>query len=224
MPPGTNADTDLGAAAAEPRLLGHRLCLDFTNTIDPRHGVHRRELLVSYSDLARWAGHAGAAAADDVSRLLDEARRHPAMAEMAFQAARTLREELYQIFSRIAAGMRPEPGDVEALARAHGIAMANVLIVPSATGYQWGWNQHPCQLEQMLWPVARDAAELLTTGRLERIRECPGSGSCGWLFYDTSRNGKRRWCSMEGCGNRAKGRRHYQRQCHTTASEPILQT
>ena len=54
-----------------------------------------------------------------------------------------------------------------------------------------------------------EEAELLTSGRLDRIRECPGLDGCGWLFYDTSRNGSRRWCSMEGCGNRAKGRRHY---------------
>jgi predicted RNA-binding Zn ribbon-like protein len=68
----------------------------------------------------------------------------------------------------------------------------------------------------MLWAVARDATDLLTTGRLERIRECPGADGCGWLFYDTSRNGKRRWCSMEACGNRSKGRRHYQRSIATS--------
>ena len=64
-----------------------------------------------------------------------------------------------------------------------------------------------------------DAAHLLTTGRPERIREWPGAGGCGWLFYDTSLNGERRWCSMEVCGNRAKGRRHDARH-HDTKPDP----
>ncbi|MBV8794030.1 MAG: CGNR zinc finger domain-containing protein, partial [Hyphomicrobiales bacterium] len=39
-----------------------------------------------------------------------------------------------------------------------------------------------------------------------RIREC-GGHACGWLFYDRSKNNRRRWCEMEICGNRAKQRR-----------------
>ena len=39
-----------------------------------------------------------------------------------------------------------------------------------------------------------------------RCGECP---SCRWLFLDTSRNGRRRWCSMATCGSRIKARRHY---------------
>jgi predicted RNA-binding Zn ribbon-like protein len=39
----------------------------------------------------------------------------------------------------------------------------------------------------------------------ERLRSCP---RCGWLFLDTSRGGKRRWCSMQVCGNREKVSRH----------------
>ena len=43
------------------------------------------------------------------------------------------------------------------------------------------------------------------------IRECDGD-TCGWLFLDTTRNHSRRWCDMRGCGNRAKVRRHRQKQ------------
>ena len=66
-------------------------------------------------------------------------------------------------------------------------------------------------LDQVLWPVAQSAAELLVQGSLERIRECPGQGTCGWLFLDLSKNASRRWCDMRVCGNRAKARRHYAR-------------
>jgi predicted RNA-binding Zn ribbon-like protein len=44
--------------------------------------------------------------------------------------------------------------------------------------------------------------------RLDRVRRC-ANPECGWLFLDDSRAGKRRWCSMSSCGNRAKARRHY---------------
>ena len=44
-----------------------------------------------------------------------------------------------------------------------------------------------------------------------RVRMCEAPDGCGWLFYDETRNGTRRWCSMKDCGNRAKARRHYAR-------------
>jgi predicted RNA-binding Zn ribbon-like protein len=62
----------------------------------------------------------------------------------------------------------------------------------------------------VLWPVVLAAADLLTSGDRARIHECAGPG-CGWLFLDTSRNRRRRWCTMQGCGNRAKARRFYER-------------
>jgi predicted RNA-binding Zn ribbon-like protein len=54
------------------------------------------------------------------------------------------------------------------------------------------------------------AAELLVSDIRAQIHECGGEG-CGWLFLDTSRNHRRRWCTMQGCGNRAKARRFYER-------------
>jgi predicted RNA-binding Zn ribbon-like protein len=62
----------------------------------------------------------------------------------------------------------------------------------------------------MLWPIARSAAELLASEELARVRECPGE-LCDDLFLDASRNGARRWCKMEVCGNRAKVKRFRQR-------------
>jgi predicted RNA-binding Zn ribbon-like protein len=41
------------------------------------------------------------------------------------------------------------------------------------------------------------------------VRECQ-SPDCVLHFFDAT--GRRRWCSMAGCGNRAKARRHHARQ------------
>jgi predicted RNA-binding Zn ribbon-like protein len=59
-----------------------------------------------------------------------------------------------------------------------------------------------------LWPIARDAAELLASERLEYVRAC-ASKTCEWLFLDESKNHRRRWCDMTKCGNRAKVKRFY---------------
>lgn len=59
------------------------------------------------------------------------------------------------------------------------------------------------------WLAARNYLELLAAAP-DRIRRCAHE-ACVLHFFDTSRNGTRRWCSMAGCGNRAKASRHYAR-------------
>lgn len=60
-------------------------------------------------------------------------------------------------------------------------------------------------------PILIDAGELVTDGRLDRIGQCDPDEGCGWLFLDTTRNGSRRWCSMDTCGSAAKARAWYHR-------------
>lgn len=59
--------------------------------------------------------------------------------------------------------------------------------------------------------IAISALSILTDKReFDRLKLCPGD-DCGWLFIDETKNARRRWCSMETCGNRAKAARHYAR-------------
>jgi predicted RNA-binding Zn ribbon-like protein len=60
------------------------------------------------------------------------------------------------------------------------------------------------------WTAARAYLDLIATAPPDRIRHCAGTGCVLW-FLDTSRNGARRWCSMAGCGNRAKAHAYYHR-------------
>lgn len=63
----------------------------------------------------------------------------------------------------------------------------------------------------LLQMIAVSALSLLADPReAGRIKTCPGP-NCGWLFLDETKNARRRWCSMETCGNRAKARRSYER-------------
>jgi predicted RNA-binding Zn ribbon-like protein len=65
-------------------------------------------------------------------------------------------------------------------------------------------------LEWLLTAIARSAAEIIAKGAHAPVRRC-ANPACKLLFFDDSRTGKRRWCSMKTCGNRAKVAAHYRR-------------
>jgi predicted RNA-binding Zn ribbon-like protein len=62
-------------------------------------------------------------------------------------------------------------------------------------------------LARLAEPIVRE----ISGGRSDRLRICDND-TCRWVFYDSSPTGRRRWCSMATCGNRAKARRHRERQ------------
>jgi len=64
--------------------------------------------------------------------------------------------------------------------------------------------------DQLILPIAHAVADLICNQNYDRIRNCDGP-TCTIEFLDTSKNGKRRWCSMQVCGNRAKASAHRQR-------------
>jgi predicted RNA-binding Zn ribbon-like protein len=80
---------------------------------------------------------------------------------------------------------------------------------PRRAGWELVVAAGPARLELPLLAVAWSAADLLTSIGPGGVEACPGRG-CGWLFHDP--RGRRRWCSMAWCGNRAKARRHAARR------------
>jgi predicted RNA-binding Zn ribbon-like protein len=191
-------------------LLSGRTSLDFANTADWHASDQPVEYLTSYAALVAWGQHVGFLNDRQAEHLLEEARRRPTEAVAMHQRALVLREAIYRIFSAISAGCPAGEDDLALLndELSHGLARSR--IVPSQQGYAWDWIGEEDALDRMLWPVVRDAADLLTSEDLLRVGQCADE-RCGWLFLDTSRNRSRRWCSMEDCGNRAKARRHYRR-------------
>lgn len=131
--------------------------------------------------------------------------------------ALALREALYAIFSASMNAKQPDIEDLNLLNVILREGMAQASIHVKGQGFAWTWDVESA-LDSVLWPIARSAAELLDSDEVKLVRECPGDDGCGWLFIDTSRNHRRRWCSMDGCGNRAKARRHYERKNTAKAS------
>jgi len=192
-------------------LSAGQLSLDFVNTLDDRASASPQEYLNSYDDLLAWNQQAQTLMEAEARRLREQAEKHPVKASDVLQRAIVLREALFRIFSAIAQGTSPEDEDLNILNSALSEAMCHIRIVPQTAGFQWDWMAGPENLDRVLWPVVRSAADLLTSDELSETRIC-ASENCDWLFLDTSKNHSRRWCNMKTCGNRAKARRHYERK------------
>lgn len=197
------------ASLDELPVLGGRLCLDFVNTIDPRYGPVRIDYLPDYRSLVAWAGKMGICPESEQAMLLEEAVNQPGAARAVHGRARELRRDLYALLrSPRAADVRLPLRRFNTEVRAAG---RHVAVVECERGYELAWTDGG-NLDRVLWRIVRSAAELMASPReLDRVRECDGR-NCGWLFVDTSKAGRRRWCSMEICGNRAKAQRHRNRR------------
>ena len=66
-------------------------------------------------------------------------------------------------------------------------------------------------VDRVLGSLTGIVARAMIDGSWRRLKVCPGP-HCGWVFYDHSRNGSGRWCSMNVCGGREKARAHYRRR------------
>ena len=185
------------------------LCLDFANTT-PERPRCANDKLTGYEQLVSWGLQSGTLAGDEAERLVHAARRGPTAATRAFRSALALREAVYHIFSAHAAGVDLPDDDLNLLNQAVGDAMCHLRVGGDATGFHWRWSNDRDSLERVVWPVARSAGDLLVSEDLQWVREC-ASSTCSWLFLDTSRSRRRKWCDMSTCGNREKARRHYRR-------------
>ena len=200
-------------SAAEMKLVGGRLCLDFINTVDGRkesRSVNSQVLgdkLGEYSDLVAWSRHSGIVTATEAERLIQASKRNASAARTVFDRAIALREALYRICKAIITSRRPQAVDLETLNDELLRARTHERLAHGAHGFTWELIGGEAALDRMLWSLAHSGAELLTTEDLSRLRECGGE-DCGWLFEDTSKNRSRQWCDMQDCGNLAKVRRY----------------
>jgi predicted RNA-binding Zn ribbon-like protein len=167
-----------------PVRLGGHPALDFCNTAAGWGERERKEYLLSYEHLGVWAREAG---------LVDAVRPAGADADVLARALR-LREALYPVL--LGAG-----GDGDWSVVAAEVERAAAAARFSRPG-RWTLADSP---DRPLLAVAAAAGELLAAPDSPPVRACPGHG-CGWLFLDP--RGRRRWCDMSVCGNRAKARRH----------------
>lgn len=157
--------------------------------------------------LLRWTLEARLISSEHNQRLLRQSREDTAQSQQVLQHARELREVIYRVFTCIIRHETPAPDDLADLQKARQQAVQHQIIEAKQDEFWFGWPETP-DLNLCWWPVVLDAAELLVSDVHSRVGQCADDRGCGWLFLDTSKAGRRKWCSMEDCGNRAKVRRH----------------
>ncbi|UPG94542.1 CGNR zinc finger domain-containing protein [Luteibacter aegosomatissinici] len=186
-----------------PLFLGDNLALDFINSA---YGVGegRRDYFNDDAAVVAWLKQAGALDQDVAVK-----------ATLGLKVvARRFRDSARKLVER-----RLEGGWADA-------SELNRLLALGQIHQQLAWKrggQPELQLvrttqepDAVLVPIAEALAALLVQPDMSRIRQCAGS-DCTLLFHDHSRGGRRRWCDMAQCGNRAKVSSHRSREKHHTS-------
>jgi predicted RNA-binding Zn ribbon-like protein len=196
----------MGAAAPDPGewvdgflFVGNKLILDFLNT-RPVLAEGPIELLPNPPALERWLIAAGIVNSAKAKRLVQGWRQSP-KAAVFLKDLIEFRERLREAVLRLEGGLAPSDEFTQEVNR-------GLLQHPSATVLRK--LEGRIIREQLLdlkrptdlWMLIFDgAADLLSEPEIDRIRQCE---ACVVHFFDTSKKGSRRWCSMNICGNKLK--------------------
>jgi predicted RNA-binding Zn ribbon-like protein len=139
----------------------------------------------------QWSGHA------DAGEALDRAIE--------------LRRALRAMLEGIAAGRRDVPTPIlDTINEVLRDDVSGRQVVRSRHGYEIRTTRTVDTPARLLVAVAESAAMLLSSDDMSLVRPCQNP-ECLLFFYDTTKNHRRRWCSMAACGNRAKVAAHYRR-------------
>jgi predicted RNA-binding Zn ribbon-like protein len=182
-------------------FVGNQLALDFLNTKLILEN-EPEELLRDAAALERWLIASGIVSSPK-NRAMMRAWRDSRQAQAFVQKLIAFRERLRAAILRLEAGSAPTKGFMDEL---------NALLkkypprtrIRTVSSYVVLGAFFELQKPEDVWaPIAAAAAELLASAEPFRIRQCE-SETCVIHFYDTSKKGSRRWCSMNICGNRLK--------------------
>jgi predicted RNA-binding Zn ribbon-like protein len=195
------ATIDEGGRVSEteswPRPVGGHVALDFVNTDVISQHDRSVDILRSMGELLAWCEYIGLPV--QASAALDLA---PAQQGVLTAKAGLLRTAVRTIVEAMAGQRPPDDQALTDLRSAYADAVGRA--VPTMDGGRLVWRWDPVEPEAALDHLSSAAVELLHGGRTDRIKVCP---SCGFVFLDATKNGSRRWCSMDDCGKQEKIRR-----------------
>jgi len=187
-----------------------RLWLQFVNTDDTRRG-ERVDTMRDFAALVRWLESHDVLDAERAQGMLRRAGEQPAGASAALADARRIRAALRALAER---GAQTEAIRHEVLAEINRVlgrsAGTRRVEDRGDEGFVRSFVPGGDAFAGLMIPVIESAADAFVLGELPRVRRCAAS-TCSHVFLDTTKNGRRRWCDMKTCGNRAKAARHRKR-------------
>ena len=206
------SDTDRGHAHG----VDLDATFDFLNTLDHEDGF-LREHLANLDDALTWFVDRGVIHREGADRARAQVTAQPAAAERDLARVRSVRQALRQVVEAIATHAVPSASAIDTVNRALR-ARQVIELVAARDGCSVDHRHVGDPVDDALARLAEPLVSELTAGHPERIRIC-ASETCEWVFYDTSRTSRRRWCDMATCGNRAKAARHRARA--KDAAKPV---
>lgn len=192
------------------RFDGGRPCLDFVNTIHDRFAEVPLDYIATQTQYQEWCLRANLLSRQEVDRMTVSAG---VMGEV-----RTFRHHLHVLLSARIDVIEVPSVTLRECDRWLHLAWADLALdLGSPEGVSW--SSTVVDARRPLKRIALSALEVLRTAQPRRLKRCASPDSCGWLFYDDSKGGQRRWCAMEVCGTLEKMRR-YRRADHNDRSAP----
>jgi predicted RNA-binding Zn ribbon-like protein len=189
---------------------------DFLNTLDTENGFPL-EKLPTLDDALTWFVDRGVIHHEGADRARAKVATQPAAAAKDLDRVRAVRDAMREVAEAIAEHRAPRASALNTVNRAlH--ARQVIELVPAPDGCSVDHRHVGDPIDDALARLAEPLVSELTGGHPERIRVC-ASDTCEWIFYDASRTGRRRWCDMSTCGNRAKAARHRARTRAETSTD-----
>lgn len=213
-PRSQNLGHSVDAGLALRRVGGHP-ALDFVNTVDLDRP--QPETLTDYRSFVAWCEASGLCTSAEARRLSAMAKTDAATASRLHRQVIELRDVVGRLCAARVLRKPASGGALEALNGLLGEYALSLELMPSDSGYvrrhASGESELADPWRRLLWLIAG----FLTSHEFAKVSRCAGE-SCGWFFIDRTPTRRRRWCSMQGCGNRAKAHTHYRRHKHHTRS------
>jgi predicted RNA-binding Zn ribbon-like protein len=214
----TPAFLEISAAAYTPALtqersfvfVGERIWLDFVNT----DALRTADVLRDFETLMSWLEAAALVDGERGLGMRRRAREQPSGAAAALVDARRVRSALRTLAERGTSANTAEQVRADALGeinRVLGRSAGTRRVERRGDGvYARTFVPVGDAFAGLMIPIVESAADALILGELSRVRRC-ADARCARVFYDSTKNGRRRWCDMSTCGNRAKAARHRQK-------------
>lgn len=203
---------------SEFRIIGGDAALDLVNTVEPRMPGRQpeRDHVRTPAALLQWAERAAVLDGPESAQVARAWADDPGLAAAELDVVLRLRTAIGTAVdsARTRARSEDETSSLALVVQQAATALARTVLVPDPDGGRPARRRVGTEAGHRISDrLALDALELLQTADLSRLKACPPDhGGCGWVFLDTSRNGTRRWCSMEDCGTQVKSRRLTERR------------
>ena len=183
--------------------------LDYVNTLEYTRGIPIDEL-ADAAVAVGWLQQHALLHAETAAALIEEVSADDASAERVLQRVRKVRAALRELLD---AAVERRPAADSALREVNKALKATYVIelVPAADGVSLDHRHDGDPISGALARLSEAIARELTQSDKDRLRIC-ANDDCRWVFRDGSPAGRRKWCDMSSCGNRAKAARHRERQ------------